>query len=119
MHSRRFLTLLLPLVLGVAALTAAAGVAAPPAVAGMGTGSVTDKYDSPLGGILVEALDYETGALLATATTAAADGSYFFELNPPASGVYKVRLSDPAGIFTTSYLYNSPTFEDASLIGYT
>jgi hypothetical protein len=118
MHALRCLSLLLPVLLGVAALTTAAGVAAPPAAAGMATGNVTDKYGNPLSGILVEALDSVNGALLATATTSAGAGDYSFELDPPSTGVYKIRVSDPSGVFTTIYLYDSPSFENAYLIGY-
>jgi hypothetical protein len=32
--------------------------------------------------------------------------------------VYKIRVSDPSGVFTTIYLYDSPSFENAYLIGY-
>ena len=119
MHVRRCLSLLLPVLLGVAALTTAAGVAAPPAAAGMATGNVTDKYGNPLGGILVEALDSVTGARLAAATSYAGAGDYSFELEPPATGVYKIRVSDPSEVFTTIYLYDGPSFEEAHLIGYT
>lgn len=115
---RRCLSLLLPVPLGVAALTTAAAVAAPPAAAGMATGNVTDKYGNPLGGIIVEALVSVTGALLATATTSAGAGDYSFELDPPSTGVYKVRVSDPSGVFATIHLFDSPSFENAYLIGY-
>jgi hypothetical protein len=119
MHARHGLTLLLPVLLCAAAFAALAGVAPPPAVAGMATGNITDKYDTPLGGILVEALDSVTGAQLAAATTSPGQGDFHFELEPPENGMYKVRVSDPAGIFTTAYLYGSSTFEGADLIGYT
>jgi TRAP-type uncharacterized transport system substrate-binding protein len=82
MHVRRCLSLLLPVLLGVAALTTAAGVAAAPAVAGIATGNVTDKYGNPLGGILVEALDSATGAQLAAATTSADGGVQGPRLRP-------------------------------------
>jgi hypothetical protein len=117
MRVRRCLKLFLPLLLLLTALAASAGAAAP-AFAGLGTGNVTDKFGNPLGGIVVEALDMDTSAQLATATTAAEDGSFAYEILPVAQGMYKVRLSDPRGIFATSYLYDQTTFASADLIGY-
>ena len=117
MHVRRYrhLALLLPMLLCIAALAAAAGVAAPPAAAGTASGNITDQYGNPLGGILVEALDSVSGVPFASGTTETADGSFSFaDDNPqPASGTYKIRVSDPAGIFSTTYLYDSPSFENA------
>jgi hypothetical protein len=119
MRGRRCLKLFLPLMLFLAALGASSAVTASPASAGAGIGAVTDRFDNPLGGILIEALDMETGDVLATATTSPATGDFVFDLTPPASGMYKVRASDPAGVFATSYLYGHTTFETADLIGYT
>jgi hypothetical protein len=98
-------------------LAAFAGATASPALAGVATGSITDKYDNPLGGILVEALDYTTGAELAS-TMSTDDGYFSFELQPVASGMYKVRTSDPAGVYATTYLYDRTTFETADPVGY-
>jgi hypothetical protein len=117
MHVRRYryLALLLPMLLCIAALAAAAGVAAPPAAAGTVSGNVTDQYGNPLGGILVEALDSVSGAPFASGTTETSDGSYYFaDDNPqPASGMYKIRVSDPAGVFATTYLWGQSSFENA------
>ena len=118
MHIRRFLTLLLPVVLGAAALTAAAGVAPPPAAAGGATGYVTDQYDNPLGGILVEGLDSVTGVPVAE-TTSEGTGAYSLTVDTTPSGAYKIRVSDPAGIFTTTYLWDSLSFDEAYVFGCT
>jgi hypothetical protein len=115
----RSLTLLLSVLLCVTALVVAAGVAAAPAVAGIASGNVYDAYQNPLGGILVEALDSVTGVPIASATTSPGAGDFSFELVSPATGVYKVRISDPAGIFTTTYYSDRSTFEAADLVGYT
>jgi hypothetical protein len=118
MRVRRCLNLLAPLVLGLAALAAGAAATAPPAAAGVVTGNVYDAYQNPLGGMLVEALDSATGVPFAWATTAAARGAFSFEMDSPPSGMFKVRVSDPAGVFTTSYLYDHSSFEAAELFGY-
>ena len=73
MHARPYLTLLLPVLLCVAALGAAA-MAAQPAAAGPVTGTVTDQYQNPLGGMLVEALDPATELPIADAS-AKTDGT--------------------------------------------
>ena len=114
-HRRRHhLALLLPMLLCAAVLAAFAGVAAPPAVAGTVSGNVTDQYGNPLGGILIEALDSVSAVPFASGTTSADGGSYYFADDPqPPSGMYRLRVSDPAGIFTTTYLYDSPSFETA------
>jgi hypothetical protein len=116
MPTRRCLKLLLP-VLCALGLAAFAGATASPALAGVATGSVTDKYDNPIGGILVEALDYTTGAQLASAVSTD-DGYFDFELLPVASGMYKVRISDPSGVYATTYLYDRTSFETADPVGY-
>ena len=118
MHVRRYLTLLLPVLLCTAALGVSAGLAAPPAVAGGATGYVADQYDNPLGGILVEALDAESGVTAAEATTEAT-GAYSLTVDSTPSGSYKVRVSDPAGIFTTTYLWGTESFDDAYVFGCT
>ena len=56
MHVRPYLALLLSALLCLVALGAAA-VAAQPAAAGTISGTITDQYQNPLEGILVEALD--------------------------------------------------------------
>ena len=117
MHVRRRLTPLIPALISAAALAVFAAVTASPAAAGMATGSITDQYGNPVGGISVEALDITTGAQLAAAT-ASDSGDFYFELLPPAANAYKVRLSDPKGVFITSYLYDRSSFEDADQIGY-
>lgn len=118
MRVRRCLTLLAPLLLSVAAFAAGAAATAPPAAAGLVTGNVYDTYQNPLGGILVEALDSATGIPVASGTTDP-DGGYFsFEMESPATGMYKVRVSDPAGVFTTTYLYGQSSFEAGLLFGY-
>jgi hypothetical protein len=120
MHVRRrhYLALLLPMLLCVAALAAAAGVAAPPAAAGGATGYVTDQYDNPLAGILVEALDAQSG-VKAAETTTETTGAYSLTVDSTPSGSYKVRVSDPAGIFTTTYLWGKESFDDAYVFGCT
>ena len=104
--------------LGAAALTAAAGVAPPPAAAGGATGYVTDQYDNPLGGILVEGLDSLTGVPVAE-TTSEGTGAYSLTVDTTPSGAYKVRVSDPAGIFSTTYLWDSLSFDEAYVFGCT
>ncbi len=118
MHVRRYLTLLLPLLLLPAALVVSAGVAAAPAAAGGATGYVTDEYDNPLGGILVEALDALSGAQAAETTTEAT-GAYSLVVDSTPSGSYKVRVSDPTGTFTTTYLWGEESFDDAYVFGCT
>lgn len=113
MQVRRYLTLLLPVLLCVTSLVVAAGVAAAPAAAGLVTGNVTDRYGNPLGGILVEALDSVSGVPFASGTTSAGAGDYSFQVDPPPSGAYKVHVSDPAGIFDTTYLWGQSSLEGA------
>lgn len=115
---RRCLTLPLPVLLLLTALALLAGPAAAPASAGMILGNVYDKFGNPLGGILVEAIDADTGTSLGSGSTSAGMGDFGVEILTPANGLFKVRVSDPAGIFTTAYLYDSPVWETAELIGY-
>ena len=119
MHGRyrHSLALLLPM-LCVAAL-AAAGVAAAPAAAGGATGYVNDQYDNPLGGILVEALDAVTPGAAVAETTTDATGAYSLTVDSTPSGSYKIRVSDPAGTFTTTYLWGKESFDDAYVFGCT
>lgn len=117
MHVRRYLRLLLPVLLSMAALGASA-MAAPPAAAGGATGYVTDQYDNPLGGILVEGLDSVTGVPVAE-TTSEGTGAYSLTVDTTPSGAYKIRVSDPAGIFTTTYLWDSLSFDEAYVFGCT
>jgi hypothetical protein len=121
MHVRRrhHLNLLLPMLLCVAALTIGAGVAAAPASAGVITGNVSDQFDNPLEGMLVEALDSVTGVPFASGTTGGGAGDFGVEMVSPPTGTFKVRVSDPAGVFTTSYLLGHSSFEDGDLYGYT
>ena len=119
MRIRRLLTLLVLLPMCVAALGVAAGAQAPPAAATDGptiTGDVWDEFYHPLGGIVVAAVDPVTEAVLAGDTTLPGDGSFSFVV-PPAlmTGGFKVRFTDPAGIFTTEYFRNAATFETGSL----
>ncbi len=116
MHVRRRIKPLMA-ALTCAAAVAACAVAAAPALAGTGSGTIRDQFGNPLGGIHVDAVDYQTEALLGASVTSD-DGSFSYALNPVESGWYKVRVTDPAGIFTTSYLYGQPTFQAAELIGY-
>ena len=120
MHGRlrHYLTLLFPMLLCMAALAATAGVAAPPATAGGATGYVTDQYDTPLGGILIEALDAQSG-VKAAETTTEATGAYSLTVDSTPSGSYKIRVSDPAGTFTTTYLWGKESFDDAYVFGCT
>jgi hypothetical protein len=117
MHVRRHLTLLLPMLLCAAALGAAA-VAAPPASAGGATGYVTDQYDNPLGGILIEALDAQSG-VKAAETTSESTGAYSLTVDSTPSGEYKIRVSDPKGIFTATYLWDVLSFDEAYVFGCT
>ena len=119
MHIRRYLTLLLPLLLLPAALAVSAGVGAAPAAAGGATGYVTDQYDNPLGGILVEALDAVTPGAAVAETTTEATGAYSLSVDSTPSGSYKIRVSDPAGTFTTTYLWGKESFDDAYVFGCT
>lgn len=118
MRIRRCLRLLAPLLLGVAALVVSAAATAPPAAAGLVTGNVFDAYQNPLGGILVEALDSETGVPFAWGISDSGDGAFSFEMGSPETGMYKVRVSDPAEVFTTTYLYGHSSFEAGELFGY-
>jgi hypothetical protein len=114
MHVRPYLTLLLPVLLLVAALGASA-VAAQPAAAGPVTGTVTDQYQNPIEGVLVEALDPGTGVPIADAS-AKTDGTGFFDFNVDSTLTltsFVVRVSDPAGVFTTTYYKDSETFAGA------
>jgi hypothetical protein len=36
-----------------------------------------------------------------------------------AAGDYKVRVSDPSGVFTPVYLWDRSSFDDAWVFGYT
>jgi hypothetical protein len=118
MRIQRSLYVLLSMLLCVAALGAAAGVQATTAAAAGPTltGYVWDKYYNPLGGILVEALDPVTQVTLASGTTIPGDGSFSFLVDPTsATGEYKVRFSDPAGVFTTTYFKDQSSFATAHL----
>ena len=115
---RRCLSLFLPALLLPAALAALAGPAAAPAAAGMMTGNVFDRFGNPLGGILVEALDAQTGAPFASGSTSAGQGDFSVEIESPPAVSTEVRPPTPRGVFTTTYLYDSPTLEAAELIGY-
>jgi hypothetical protein len=113
---QRLSVLLIALTLGVAA-----GVAAQPAAASTAgptlTGMVWDQFSHPLGGILVEALDPVTAVTLASDTTYPGDGSFRLLLDPaPAAGEYKVRFSDPAGVFTTTYFRDQSSLATAQVL---
>ena len=118
MHVRRCLSLLLSLLLSVLALWAWAGAAAPPAVAGGATGYVSDRFGNPLTQVLIEGLDSVSGVTVAEATTDGT-GAYSLTVDTTPSGTYKIRASDPAGIFTTIYLWDSLSFDTAYVFGCT
>ena len=118
MHIRRFLTLLLPVVLGAAALTAAAGVAAPPAAAGM-RHRVRHRPVRQS-----SRRDPRRGAGLRDRSPGRRDHlrghrGLQLDLDSTPSGVYKVRVSDPQGSSSPPTSGDSPSFDDAYLIGYT
>ena len=124
MHARPYLTVLLPVLLCVAAFGAAA-VAAQPATAGTISGTITDQYQNPLGGILVEALDSVSRLPVASGTTDPLTGTYSVDVDATTtpSGSFAVRFSDPSGVFTTAYYMNAygtcPTFDLANIFGCT
>ena len=93
-------------------------MAAPQAVAGGATGYVTDKYENPLDGILVEALDAVSGVAV-TEATSAGGGAYSLSVDSTPSGSYRIRVSDPAGIFTTTYVWDALSFDEAYVFGCT
>ena len=125
MHVRPYLALLLSALLCLVALGAAA-VAAQPAAAGTISGTITDQYQNPLGGILVEALDSVSRLPVATGTTDPLTGTYSVDVDATTtpSGSFAVRFSDPTGgVFTTAYYRDaystSPTFDLANIFGCT
>jgi len=117
MYVRRCLTLFLPALLVLAALGTFA-VAAPRALAGGATGSVGDAHGNPLAGIRLEALDAVSGASAAQTTTDD-DGTYSLVVDSTPSGSYRIRVSDPTGFFTTTYVWDALSFDEAYVFGCT
>jgi hypothetical protein len=117
MYVRRCLTLFLPALLVLAALGTFA-VAAPRAVAGGATGAVSDRYDNFLEGIVVEALDAVSGVPV-TQTSTDVDGTYSLVVDSTPSGSYRIRVSDPTGFFTTTYVWDALSFDEAYVFGCT
>lgn len=90
----------------------------PAAREGLGSiaGAVADKTGAPLAGIQVDLFAYvylpggEQGWKSVRTARTAADGRYAAALTP---GVYRVRFSDPGGVYALQYYSHSLTLESA------
>ena len=75
-------------------------------------GTITDPQGNPVTGIAVAAYSASTGALLKQCASSDADGVYACDALP--DGTYRLRVSDPSGVFLPKWLSSSYTTDGAS-----